>query len=586
MLQLTHDQVALLGAGARERFVKGLAPALAPLWPAVAQRLGDRLDSFVELAVEHAQRYGLSSGAAVATYVNLWFLWGPRFDEQSGFEWAREILLDPRRDERGRTYPLVAASLQRLQRPQPPGAAGKAAPPADVLGRYVASQRAVEARFALSSGLDAAAGRPAPRPVTGVCDVDRIEVALASKDGAGLYTRSLQGWTYGPAVAAPPLVVEAGALQKGDLQDDMREGLRLAAVAPSRGAGAPARLRVHLEARQRCRVQQHPHVRLVTADGARQWRGALDIEADLSAPAAPAEPPPIASAGAAARVQLDVEGCGVRVDGVPLGRAGIGIDVHPSAQWLREVRHGAMAPLHLPEAAAPAAGGGIECRLERNGVASDARDARALRQGFERLRSDFAAAMKKLLGAWTATAGVERAGLQVTPGLLEGAASFAWGWRMNGPEACLAVGAEMKMAACAIDLALEGDLAVEGARARITLRSKGRAELNFSLDRLSPQENLEEAMSRAQARFRFPFVLQVDAQASPSLAVIGQAAAVTGALSGSCGLRPGGGGYEWYFELKSEPVSTVIAVSDPVTGRRELPRPLLPALPLVSWSLR
>ena len=61
---------------------------------------------------------------------------------------------------------------------------------------------------------------------------------------------------------------------------------------------------------------------------------------------------------------------------------------------------------------------------------------------------------------------------------------------------------------------------------------------------------------------------------------------ITGALVGECGLRArgDGGGVQWFFALRAEPVQIVSEVSDPLLGSSRHTRKIFPALSLVDWS--
>jgi hypothetical protein len=62
---------------------------------------------------------------------------------------------------------------------------------------------------------------------------------------------------------------------------------------------------------------------------------------------------------------------------------------------------------------------------------------------------------------------------------------------------------------------------------------------------------------------------------------------VTGAIVGSCGLRPraDGMGMQWFAKLGVEPVCVTLYWHEPLLSMQELQRPLLPALDLLDWSL-
>ena len=54
------------------------------------------------------------------------------------------------------------------------------------------------------------------------------------------------------------------------------------------------------------------------------------------------------------------------------------------------------------------------------------------------------------------------------------------------------------------------------------------------------------------------------------------------------GLRPrsrGGSGFEWFAALRLEAVQLAVQVTDPLLGQHGQTLPLLPAMPLLDWSL-
>ncbi|RZI84268.1 MAG: hypothetical protein EOP38_09805, partial [Rubrivivax sp.] len=116
MLSLSPQQMDLLAQVARERFVHRVAAYFALQWPAMLERLGERHGAFIDLAVQHAQKHGLREGPCVARYVNLWFVWGPAFEDKPGFEWAKSILADPQRSEFVKPHQLVRRTQEELTR--------------------------------------------------------------------------------------------------------------------------------------------------------------------------------------------------------------------------------------------------------------------------------------------------------------------------------------------------------------------------------------------------------------------------------------------------------------------------------------
>jgi hypothetical protein len=60
------------------------------------------------------------------------------------------------------------------------------------------------------------------------------------------------------------------------------------------------------------------------------------------------------------------------------------------------------------------------------------------------------------------------------------------------------------------------------------------------------------------------------------------------ALIGELGLRPNskvGSGWEWYAKLQLEAVSLELLTQDPLMGPSQQTLQLLPALPLLDWSM-
>ena len=75
--------------------------------------------------------------------------------------------------------------------------------------------------------------------------------------------------------------------------------------------------------------------------------------------------------------------------------------------------------------------------------------------------------------------------------------------------------------------------------------------------------------------------------ADAGLAMLSASGPLQGAIRGSVGLeqRPDGPGLRWFVRLAVEPVSAPVRIVDPLLGVQALMLPLLPAQPLVDWSL-
>jgi len=82
-------------------------------------------------------------------------------------------------------------------------------------------------------------------------------------------------------------------------------------------------------------------------------------------------------------------------------------------------------------------------------------------------------------------------------------------------------------------------------------------------------------------------VLTLQPLADAGLAMLAVSGPLQGSIRGSVGLeqRPEGPGLRWFVRLAVEPVSAPVRIVDPLLGVQALVLPLLPAQPLVDWSL-
>ena len=90
-----------------------------------------------------------------------------------------------------------------------------------------------------------------------------------------------------------------------------------------------------------------------------------------------------------------------------------------------------------------------------------------------------------------------------------------------------------------------------------------------------------------QISWRWPVQLDFDPVADEGGLVFAEAGPVTGALTGTLGLRPCptvGGAWEWFATLAIDPVATRVVVHDPVLGRSECHMALLGSVQLLDWS--
>lgn len=593
MLVLTPDQQDLLLRLARERYLQRLGAALAPLWPGLADRLQERYDAFVELAVQHAQRHGLDDGLCVARYVNLWFVFGPSFDEKPGYEWAAGILSDGRRGEAAKAHQLSVRTKEDLARRATPKPAGPAVPGGAVgasglptVDVYEASEDRLAAAMQDSGRLGDLLGASLNEMLP-ACDVELVEVALKDITWRQVYRK-------GEAADAPWQRQPLGAFPDRVRVDADMPALppELAVLAPTRGT--PATLVVRTRPLSAC--DAHPRLSLSGSQGLQSWRGrdALAVSLPLF-DETQAVPPPsglvpaLAVEGGRTLHQLNLATCGIRDAGLPIGELNARIAVYPAEQWLQVWRQAPLAPLALPEGnTAPLAPPALQIKLERDG---QVQDHTAWQRGFSRLPALLHDSLGKLLTAWERSSGVTGGKLEADCALLAGQAGLAWGWR-EGPLGLaeapyLHVDAVLELVACSLDLRLRGQFDWNGTRSQLLLRCQGRSDLRQRVQRDAATLALPAAMQAAQVAFSFPLSLEIEPLATEDLAVLQASAAPLGAISGACGLRPklDGPGLQWFANLKVQAASVAFAVVDPLLGETRQTRAMLPAMTLLDWSL-
>jgi hypothetical protein len=200
--------------------------------------------------------------------------------------------------------------------------------------------------------------------------------------------------------------------------------------------------------------------------------------------------------------------------------------------------------------------------------------------------------MKRLRDAWQAVDGIASPRLEGLLALLLGRAAFTWGWHLGAAgmdgRALLRVIGELDMQAAQAELAFEGDLAEGDARSRIALRCTGRAALQHALRREAAEPPLLATLMPLRTSFRFPFEAELLPLATDSGALLQAAGPCTGALAGEAGLRPrtsGGSGWEWFAQLRLEPVTLPVELQDPLLGLQRRVLALLPAATLLDWKL-
>lgn len=570
---------AAIEQAAWSTFTTELADHLAAQWPAMPERLGERYAAFVEHGVQQAEKRGITRAAAVARFVNLWFVWGPAFQDKPGFEWALGLLAAPREREWNTVHQLVQRSMRELQR----------LPDAQITPAALA---AADEQLALRFGSLGARGNlhadaPLSAPLR-ACDLEAAELRLLEPAVAQHYVLQNGQWQRTDIALPAPVRIDAARPLPPLLAVLSRPPRQLPA----------ARLQLRARSHAACDVDLHPAVNFVGAHGLWRWQGHETRAFNWPVAAAEAGPA-LAAPGVAIGAEtspdigkLVIEVCGLRDEGDAIGSLQTLVWVWPAEQWWVEVQRA--APESRSQIAAGAAPGAApnatRCRVECDGVALDAAP---LRAGFEGgLDSATAQAMRMLLAVWSGIKDLSAPRLEGSLAMLTGRAGITWGWCLGagGMEgrAFLRLLGELKMQALRADLQLEGEIARGDARARILLRCIDTAALEQPLSREAAEPELLPAMVDAVARFRLPFAAELIPLAGDTGGVLQANGPCTGALVGEAGLRPrvwGGGGFEWFATLRIDPVSVPLTLLDPLLGMQSITQPLLPEAILLDWRL-
>jgi len=576
MLALNAEQVSRLQALQMARDQQRLAELLAAAFPDIAGRLGERLPSLVSHAVVRGAAHGLRHALCVARYLACWCVLGADFETRPGHEWAAALLGDAARSEGAKAWQLCRRTREALS-----GANGAALPAFDQ------ALAALDARLQGRGPMGSL--RRGPSIVLGhACDIDAVDMRPGDGPARQRYVLEQGQWRRVPWTPPPTPVTVGGAGRIVALP------ARLSMVAPTAG-GSPARLRIRCVAAQCCSPSQHPLLTLNDAQGLREWRGtaATDVVLELYADPPP-EPPPgaprplIGAAGAPRLGVLGVAACGLRDEGAPFGEQHAHLAVLPAEQHLMAWRREPPPLMAWPQAglaAGPEAR--TACRIECDGQALDA--ARWL-AGWAELDRQLAAGLDRLYTAWGRESGLERTTLQAEPALMTGDAGLAWGWTEGRTGLADApffrVLGQIDLVACRLQLRLSGELALDDSVSRLTLQCHAEDRLQVAWETDRPDAPPLPEQPPAQATFRLPFVLQVESVAVDSGAML-EGGPASGAVVGRCGLRPraDGAGLQWFAQAAIEPVHVEFLVRDPLCGQSAHARCLLPAMPLVEWSL-
>jgi hypothetical protein len=569
------EDTAALEEARWSEFGRALAELLAASWPAMPERLGERYPSFVALALQRALDKGFVQAAAAARYVNLCFVWGPAFEERAGFEWAQAILAGT---------PGRWAAMHRLMRRSLAELAQRRDARIEPAALVAADARLIEAFGALGEK-GALHPERAPALPLAACDLEGFELRLAEPAAGERYEVVGGLWQRVPVAVPPPLRVDAA--------QPLPATVGLLARAP--GITPAARLQLRVRPHAVCDGDVHPALAFSGSHGRYGWRG-HETRA-VSWPVATLTQPPAAAGPGTAPAeetspdihQLVLATCGLRDEGEALGAQHALVWAWPAEQWWCEIeRRPAPAQAVTPDRAVQH--GATRCRVECDGRAADAR---GLQRGFEQgLEAALADALRQLQAAWARVPGLEVPVLDGVLGLLVGQAALTWGWQ-PGPaglagRALMRVVARFAMRAAAAELRLDGELALGAARSRLTLACAHEAALPAVVEHEQPEPPLADALAAARCEFRLPFSAEVVPLGSDSGAVFAATGPVRGALAGAAGLRPrtlGGSGFEWFAQLRLEPVALPVRLVDPLLGEEQRTLELLPALALVDWRL-
>jgi len=572
MLPLSAEQVRRLQALQMSRDQQRMGGLLAAAFPDIPARLGERYPSLVSHAVERGAAHGLRHALCMARYLACWCVMGAEFETRAGNEWAGTLLRDAGRSEGAKAYQLCRRTREVLSAVPHGGAAVAAFDQA--LATLDAQLQDRGPMGSLQRG---------PRIVLGTaCDIDAIDVRLA--DGAGRHLYALEQGQWQRVAVTPPAnpVMVGGAGRAAVLP------ARLSLLSSSAGA-APARLRVRCVAARCCDPAEHPLLTVNDALGLREWRGTAATEVVLEQFAdAPPEPqrgalrPLIAAVGAPRLAHIGLAACGLRDEGNVLGEQHTQLAVYPAEQYLMAWRRERLPPLGGPQAEARTA-----CRIECDGQALDAAPWVA---GWAELDRQLVAGLERLHTAWGRESGLARTAMQVEPAVMAGEAGVSWGWAEGREGLADTPGfrllGKLDVIACRLQLTLTGDLALDDSVSRLTLQCHADERLQVAWETDRPDAPLLPDQPPAHTAFRLPFVLQVDGVAVASGALL-DSGPVSGAVVGQCGLRPraDGAGLQWFAQVALEPVHAVFRVHEPLRGQALHARCLLPAMPLVDWSL-
>ncbi|WP_326534403.1 hypothetical protein [Pseudorhodoferax sp.] len=542
-------------------------------WLAVAERAGDRRAALLQTIAERGAQRGFGDGVQAARFANLCLALGPGFETRPENEWALAILLNEALEPWARLHQLVAQALVHLKRR---GSEGQA-----LAQRLQHNDQLLLDRFEPEQG----GRRRVPALRRSACDLEAVELRLRDTGFRQEYRRVV-----GQPGQWQRVAVEVPAAVRINAQHPAPE--RVTVLAQAEGAGAPVRVQVRTAHHAHCALGLHPAIEWQQpAAGRERWQGEAARTASWPLAVPPdTGPPRLLQTGWHLISRLQVESCGLRDEGQPLGSLALQVWAYPARQHLLTLEREGRWAFDLKAAGAtadPTALKPSRIRLERDGAALAVP---AWQQGFdEGLRDALGQGLQQVLQAWQHR--VQEASLQAEFGLFEGRAGLTWGWR-EGPRGLVSPPVQRVVAEfdckAAGELHLHGVVEFGGARARLHLRAEGLSELQATVERLQADVDLLGALQPTVLRWRWPFKLEHDALADDSAVLLAEVGPCSGALVGSLGLRPNplvGGAWEWFVTLALEPVAARVVVHDPLLGRSEAHLALLGSTTVLDWSL-
>ncbi len=588
MLRLTWEQFDRLEQLTMKRHAASISGVLAETWPALTERLQDRWPAFVEAAVQQGRKNGLRDARDLARYASLWCIWGPAFDGKPAFAWASEILADARRGSALKLHQLAHRTREELQHRQAAAGVGPAAGAASPLttAQFEAAFAVVDAKMGKLAAARAVFPSAEAAVVIKACDIGSIDLMVAEAENLQDYRYATTGWHRVAAAKSSDAAVKWTSAPGVPVE--------LAVVSHALRRGAPARLNLRVDTVAVCDPKVHPEVTHVGAEGRLVWKGrdtarlSLALYAPALLPLEPsAAPPGIAAPSPFDPQTIHVASCGLRDAGAPFGKVDLKMQVYPATQWLTEVRHPAWQPMVWPAPTVTAAASGAVCSLEKDGAAADAS---AWQRAWAGLHVAFRSGLDRLYNEWARALDAQSTRLEVEISPLVGQAGLTWGWRRTAASSVvMRTEGMLDLLALSLELRLSGELVDGTARSRIRIHCNGRSEMRMTIAQVGDQAPEGQSLKAALRTWRFPFTLEIEPLAGAEPATLGAAAVpvpITGALVGECGLRAraDGGGQQWFFGLRAEPVTVVTEISDPVLGGARQTRKIFAPMTLVEWS--